>query len=151
MLDKVLYVKGAPLSAVPGKPWLKVNAGATNPLSKVFNSINPANYLAYLNGITTYRNRGLETVNGVRTRHYTVTVDTAKMLAGNPALSGQSLSSLGLPKALTSDVYVDSANRPVKLSVGLGSVASIEAHFSKYGQPVQISAPPANQVSEFSL
>jgi hypothetical protein len=73
------------------------------------------------------------------------------MLARNPALRGQSISSLGLPNAMTSEVYVDSADRPVKLSVGLGSVASIEAHFSKYGQPVQISAPPADQVSEFSL
>jgi hypothetical protein len=151
VLDKELYVKGSPVGTSPGKPWLKVNAGAANPLSKVFDSVNPANYIAFLNGITTYRNRGLETVDGVQTRHYTVTVDTAKMLARNPALRGQSISSLGLPNAMTSEVYVDSADRPVKLSVGLGSVASIEAHFSKYGQPVQISAPPADQVSEFSL
>jgi hypothetical protein len=152
MVDKVLYVKGAPVGSLSGKPWLKVNVGnSDNPLSKVFNTVNPANYAAYFEGITTLRNRGLQTVDGVRTRHYTVTVDTAKMAARNPAFRGQSLSGLGLPNALTSEVYVDAENRPVKMSLAVGNVVSLQAHFSKYGQPFSIQAPPADQVSEFSL
>lgn len=152
VVDKLLYVKGAGFSTDPGKPWLKVDVSdPNNPMAQLFDSANPANYTAYLKGITDFEDKGLQTVDGVQTRHYAVTVDTAKMLAGNPAFHGQTVSSLGLPNALTSEVYVDSDNRPVKMSVDLGSVAAFEAHFSRYGDPVDISAPPADQVSEFSL
>ncbi len=47
-------------------------------------------------------------------------------------------------------MYVDSDNLPRKMSVSLGSAASFEANFSKYGEQVDIEAPPAGQVSEFS-
>jgi hypothetical protein len=152
VVDNVLYVKSAALNSDPSKPWLKVSLGDTsNPLSKIFDSANPANFTAYLRGITKFRDEGLQTVDGVQTRHYSVTVDTAKMLAGNPVLKGQDMSSLGLPGQLTSDVYVNSDNLPVKMSVTMGSAASLEAHFSKYGEPVDIQAPPADQVSKFSL
>jgi hypothetical protein len=152
VVDKVLYVKAAAFSPDPSKPWLKVGLGdAGNPLSKVFDSANPANFTAYLKGITKFQDKGLQTVDGEQTRHYAVTVDTAKMLAGNPAFKGQDMSSLGLPGQLTGDVFVNADNLPVKMSVTMGNVASFEAHFSKYGEPVDIKAPPADQVSTFSL
>jgi hypothetical protein len=150
--DRILYIKGAPLGGQPGKPWLKVDVGqADNPFAHVLNTVNPANYTAYLKGITTITNNGVQTVDGVKTRHYTVTIDTAKMLADNPAFHGQTLSDLKLPHVLTSQVYVDAHNLPIRMSVGLGSLASFDAHFSKYGETVNVTPPPADQVSDFSL
>lgn len=151
-VDRLLYIKGAPLGGQPGKPWLKVDVGqAGNPFARVFNTVNPATYTAYLKGITTFTDKGVQTVDGVQTRHYTVTVDTAKMLADNPAFHGQTLSDLRLPHALTSEVYVNADNLPIKMSIGLGSLASFDAHFSKYGETVNVTPPPADQVSKFSL
>jgi hypothetical protein len=37
------------------------------------------------------------------------------------------------------------------MTVALGTVGSFEAHFSDYGAPVSIEAPPANEVSTLNL
>jgi hypothetical protein len=152
LVDGVLYVEGLGLNSSPAKPWLKLDvSNPNNPLSQFLALANPANFTAYFEGVTRVKDLGAETVDGVQAQHYAVTVDTAKMIAANPAFKGQDVSSLGLPTALTSDVYVDSDNLPIEISVAMDGVANFEAHFSSYGEPVDISAPPANQVSDFSL
>lgn len=149
--DRALYVKGTGLP-FQHKPWLKVNVDdANNPLAKLFDSANPAAYTAYLKGITRLTDQGVDTVDGVQTRHYSVTIDAAKMLANNPAFHGQSASSLGVPRVVKGDVYVDSKDQPVKMTVSLGKVLSFEAHFSRYGEDFSVQAPPADQVQEFSF
>ncbi len=91
--------------------------------------------------------RGQASVNGVRTTHYYVVVDVAK-LPGTYAGRGALLQA-GL-KTLPIDLYVDSEGRPVqvteRLTVGTLSVAT-DLGVTKYNQPVTISAPPASQVS----
>ncbi len=152
LVDKALYIQGAGISSDPAKPWVKIDiSDPNNPLAQLFDASNPANFTAYLEGVTRFEDKGIETVDGVEARHYSVTVDTAKMLAANPAFEGQNVESLGLPDEVTSEVYVDSDNLPVLISLTMGSAGSFEAHFSKYGEPVDIQAPPANKVSEFSL
>lgn len=152
LAQKELYIQGVGLATDPAKPWVKLDiSDPNNPFSQILDASNPANFTAYLEGVTRFDDKGTETVDGVETRHYIVTVDTAKMLAANPAFKGQDVSSLGLPDEVTSEVYVDSANLPIEIVISMGSIANVEAHFSKYGDPVDVKAPPANQVSEFSL
>lgn len=152
LVDKALYIQGANISSDPAKPWVKIDISEpNNPLAQLFDATNPANFTAFLEGVTRFEDKGIETVDGVEARHYSVTVDTAKMLAANPAFEGQNVEGLGLPDEVTSEVYVDSDNLPVLISLTMGSAGSFEAHFSKYGEPVDIQAPPANKVSEFSL
>ncbi len=148
---KVLYVKGVPFGTSAGKPWLKVDLSvADSSLSRIFNSANPADFTAYLKGITGFRDLGVATVDGVQTRHYALTVDARKMMAANPMLHGQSAAGLGLPSRITADFYVNADNLPVKLVVAAGNLASLEAHFSRYGEPVSVHVPPSSQVSTFS-
>jgi hypothetical protein len=150
--DKALYVKGDGLSVSKGKPWLKIDlSDRTNPLGQIFQAANPSNFAAYLNGITKFEDKGSVTIDGVKVRHYAVTVDTAKMLAANPVFKGQDAATLGLPDQVTSDVYVDSESRPVMMKVDLGSTGAFEVHFSDYGKSVSVQAPPAKAVQEFSL
>lgn len=152
LVDKALYVEGVGLASDPAKPWLKLDVSdPDNPFSRILDAANPGNFTAYLEGVTRVKDLGTDTVDGVQAQHYAVTVDTAKMIAANPAFEGQDVSSLGLPAAVTSDLYVDSDNLPVELSVAMGGVANFEAHFSDYGEPVDIAAPPADQVSDFGM
>lgn len=151
-VDQVLYVKGVGLNSDPAKPWVKLDVSDQhNPFSRVLDTVNPANFIAYFKGVTRFQDKGPATVNGEESHHYTVTVNAAKMLAANPAFKGQDVASLGLPDQITSDVFVNADNLPVKISVAMGSVASFKANFSHYGDAVDISAPPADQVSDFSL
>ncbi len=151
LVERVLYVKGEQF-APKGKEWLKVDlADPSNPLSQVFDAANPSNFAAYLQGITKFEDVGVETVDGVETRHYTVTVDTAQMLDSNPVFRGQDAATLGLPAELSSEVYVDSENRPVQIEADLGDTGSFAVHFSDYGKDVVVEAPDPSTVGEFSL
>ena len=153
LVDKVLYMSGDALAgAGNGKKWVKIDlSDPSNPLGQLFQSSDPSNFSAYLEGVKTFEDKGQETVDGVSTEHYVVTIDTKKMMANNPMFKGQSSAALGLPKTLTSDVYVDGDNRPVEIKLDLGAGGAFEAHFSDYGKDVSITAPPANQVSTFNL
>ncbi|MEP6665898.1 MAG: LppX_LprAFG lipoprotein [Nocardioidaceae bacterium] len=151
-LDKVLYVRGDGLSGSKGKPWLKIDlSDPNNPMSQIFDAANPGNFAAYLNGITAFDAKGKQTVDGVQAQHYSVTVDTAKMMAANPVFKGQDAATFGLPDQVTSQVYVDGDNRPVAMNVDLGSTGAFEVHFSDYGKSVSVQAPPASEVGDFSL
>ncbi|MBA2698992.1 MAG: LppX_LprAFG lipoprotein [Nocardioidaceae bacterium] len=150
-IDKVIFIK-SPQLAQNGKEWVKIDGSdPNNPLSQIFDSANPGNFTAYLEGVTALEDNGAETVDGVETRHYTLTVDTADMLQSNPMFKGQDVSSLGLPKKLTSEVNLDSENRPVRIQTNLGTSGSFEANFSDYGKEVSVEAPDPSTVGEFSL
>ncbi len=151
LVDKVLYLKGGGI-APEGKEWVKIDlTDSKSPVGKIFDAVNPSNFTAYLEGITGFEEVGPETVDGVETRHYTITSDTAKMLDSNPMFEGQDASTLGLPAELSSEVYVDSENRPVRIQVELGEIGSFDAHFSDYGKDVSVEAPDPSTVGEFSL
>ncbi len=81
VVDQVLYVAGGALSGPGGKPWMKIDVSdPTNPISQIFQAANPGNFAAYLDGVTSFEDKGEETVDGVSAHHYVVTVDTAEML-----------------------------------------------------------------------
>jgi hypothetical protein len=152
LVHKVLYLHGAGMPAPAGKSWVKVDLNdANNPLSKILDTAGPRSMLTYLRSVTSLDDKGMQSVDGVQAHHYTVTINTAKALAANPAFKGQDLSKLGMPKTLHTDVWLDSDNRPVKMTVVIGKLLSLEVHVSKYGEPVTVHAPPAAQVGTFSL
>ncbi len=159
LVRKVIYVRSAGLLGTGSKPWVKVDLGdAANPFSQMLKNANPADFGAYLKAVKSLKDKGLETVDGVSTHHYTLTVDTAKAMAAGHAMQGggmskmqgQGMSQLGVPAQIAVDAWLNGDNLPVKMTVDLGKTASIEAHFSKYGKPVSVQAPPAKQVGTFS-
>lgn len=152
VVDSTVYLRGAGLSSDPSKPWVRVDLDdPKNPLSSLLDSADPANFSAYLEGVQDLESRGAETVDGVQTQHYTATIDTDTMLKANSMFGGQDAASLHMPAQITTDVWVDDKNLPVEVAVSLGDAGSLEAHFSQYGEPVSVQAPPAGQVTEFSL
>ncbi len=151
IVERVLYLKGEGF-APQGKEWLKIDlSDPSNPLAQIFDAANPANFTAFLEGVATFEDRGIETVDGVETRHYDVTVDTAKMLESNPVFKGQDAATLGLPDELTTQAYIDGDNRPIRLTVDLESTGSLDVHFSDYGKDVSVAAPDPSTVGEFRL
>jgi hypothetical protein len=152
LVHKVLYLHGAGMPAPAGKSWVKVDLNdANNPLSKILDTAGPRSMLTYLRSVTSLDDKGMQSVDGVQAHHYTVTINPAKALAANPAFKGQDMSKLGMPKTLHTDVWQDSDHRPVKMTVVIGELLSLEVHVSKYGEPVAVHAPPAGQVGTFSL
>jgi hypothetical protein len=152
VVDGTLYVSGSGISSRGGKKWVKSDiSDPDNPIAQIFQTANPGNFSSYLQGVTDFQDKGAETVDGVDTEHYSVTVDTNEMLAANPVFKGQSVSQLGLPEKLTSELYVDDENRPVEIAVDLAAAGAFEVHFSDYGKDVSVQAPPADDVGSFDF
>jgi hypothetical protein len=156
MVGGILYVQAAKLGLgqAAGKPWLKVDlSDTTNPVGKmlaqVTDNLGPGQVAQTLEGMSSLRKLGTETVDGVATTHYQVTLNTAKLTTTLGLHPGQ-LGSAGVPKTLSYQVWLDSTSRPVKIAMTTPAFG-VELHFSRWNEPVHVVAPPASQVSTFSL
>jgi len=150
VVDKSLYMKGPGISASAAKPWVQVDLDDPNsPFASLFESADPQAFTDYFAGAQSLKNLGSETVDGVETTHYAVTVSTKKMLAGNKQFQGMDPTTMGFPKQIKINAWLNSDQLPIKMVVPFGGLGSFEAHFSKYGEPVDVQAPPANLVSQY--
>jgi len=85
---------------------------------------------------------GTDTVQGTKVDKYRVTADTsamAKTLGGSTAAMGD------LPKTVTYDLYVDSDHLMRRIDMKIAD-QSITMLVGKWGEPVDIKAPPASQI-----
>lgn len=160
LVDRAFYFKasGAAITKNPAKPWVKVDLDdPTNPFGAMFDQMmanfDPAKVQRMFSAITRLNNLGVDHVNGVPARHYAVTVDTSRMVSvmGLDKVPGVSRAQLlaELPDEITSQVWLDAQNRPVKTRSAMEG-ATAEMTFSDWGKPVSIKAPPAAQVLPFS-
>lgn len=141
LLDETMYLKVPGLP--PSKPWLKMDL-SNAPLPGL-GSLDASAVLRGLEGAITLKPLGQEDVSGVDARHYEVTVDAKQAIE---ALGGTGSVPAGqLPKRLTYDVWVDDQDLVRRISMEISTV-SIDMTFSDYGEPVDISAPPAGQITK---
>lgn len=158
VLDRTtVYVKSDYL----GSGWYRINAssvdkGATEPFIPPITS--PSQAFDLLKNISdNVQVIGTETINGVSTTHYRVTVDLGKAAStlehpeGMPAVQG----------TVPVDVWVDSQGLIAQISVDYsgpalasGPVGASEViatvDCTAYGQPVSVTIPPASDVKDFS-
>jgi hypothetical protein len=156
IVDSAMYLK-VPNLGVGSKSWIKIPLDdPNNPLGSVYSQLaaltDPDAIRASFSAFSKFTDLGTETVDGVQARHYRVTVDTAKSLkaSGLDQIGGLPTRELlkSMPKETTSELWVDGDNRLVKMSSDASTVASYEIHYSKWGAPVQVSAPPPGQVQQ---
>jgi len=158
LVDGALYVKLPGTLNKSGKPWEKATAGSSNPvlkqlastLSSIQQSASLDQYRSMAQAASSLKTIGTEQVNGAAATHYSLTVDVSKIhgAAFTPAAKA-ALAQARITK-IPVDVWVDSHNRPVKMSEKFtvkGQIVSFTATISRYNQPVTITAPPASQVS----
>lgn len=158
LVGGIMYLNAAKLGlgGSGAKPWVKIDLTDTsNPIgamfSKITSNFGPQQLSTALKAMSTLTKVGSETVDGVATTHYKATIDTSKISSS----LGVDLSQLGigasaLPKTVPYDVWLDASSRPVKVLMTTPQV-STELHFSRWGAPVTVVAPPATQVGTFSL
>jgi len=158
LVGGALYVKLPGTLNKSGKPWEKATAGSSNPvlkqlastLSSIQQSASLDQYGSMAQAASSLKTIGTEQVNGAAATHYSLMVDVSKVhgAAFTPAAKA-ALAQARITK-IPVDVWVDSRNRPVKMSEKFtikGQIVSFTATISRYNQPVTITAPPASQVS----
>ncbi|HEX6472498.1 MAG TPA: hypothetical protein VF069_25635 [Streptosporangiaceae bacterium] len=162
-VDKVIYMKSPQLSqATGGKPWLKLDLGkqaqqsgfSLDALMNQSEQVNPAEQTKMLTASKDVRQVGTETVNGVKTTHYTGSITISEALAKLDAKARQQLQKVynqaGADK-INFDLWADDQQLPRKLTTRLAipqATTSSTIIYEDYGTPVHVSAPPADQVGQ---
>jgi hypothetical protein len=169
LVDNIVYIKmpeGQELE--PGKPWLKIDPNGDNPMAEVFGNLSdelsknadPRSALEQFKETGEITDTKEEELDGKQTTHYTITVDVQKLAdaqedptqkAGLEAAIGQGL------KDFPVEVWIDEDQLPVRIAFdmpapdGQGGTASakMQVDYTNWGEPVDIAAPAADQVTEF--
>jgi hypothetical protein len=149
------YAKLPPSLNKSGKPYVLVTQDSSNAtvralagsLNSALSSASIGSVGAFITAAKTVKLVGTGTVNGVKATHYSVVVDISKLPADLPGKDA--LASSGL-KTLPLDLYVDDQGRPVRVNEDFkvqGQEVSSNVTVTNYNNPVNVTAPPASQVS----
>ena len=135
-----------------GKPWLKLDlaklgeaGGADLQALMQSGGGDPTRYLEYLEAVGESREVGKERVNGVATTHWRATVDLEK--------ASKQLAEQAGVKEVPVDAWIDGDGRIRRQSMAWdqqGMRVAIAIDFVRFGVPVDVSAPPAGQVMDFT-
>lgn len=151
MLSKTSGVSNA-------KPWMYMNAtelGVTPEQLAASQGADPSQGLQYLAGLGGQAKIvGTETVDGVPTTRYSTVVTLAALTkTSTPAQLAEIKKLFGDKLQLPVDVWIDAEGRARRLdmsmatnSAALQMTMKMSYKFGKFGEPVSISAPPADQV-----
>jgi hypothetical protein len=162
MLYPVLYVHRPQMPN--GKSWVKVDLQRALekqgvPLELQFGANrSPVDGLARLRGSKHAKKLGTETIDGVKTTHYSVTVDVKDAIAKATPKERKALERLlRLPKEYgvnttptTIDVWIGNDGLVRQMTEDLPALGKVTTIFSDWGAPVHIEAPAADDTIDIS-
>ncbi len=98
---------------------------------------------------------GREDLDGTKTAHLKVTTDTAKAAkavqpsgSATPTGTAKPSGTASMPATVDSEMWMDEGNRPLKMKMDMGQTGGMSITYSKWGEKVDIAAPPSAQVTE---
>jgi hypothetical protein len=170
IVDGALYMKLGdlvPLSKLHGKQWVKVNADAlgsgevgSTGLAAQAGADGPRQGLEYLQGLSGDVTKvGDDTVAGQHATHYKAQIDYAKVADELPESKADQRGKIAKLGIVPADVWIDDHDRVVKMqfaidgnSIGEDAEGKVELtlEITDFGVPVDVQAPPADEVIDFS-
>lgn len=167
LLGGNLYIKlpsGAGGDRTSGKPWIKMSLDEIGKESGISfdrllqqsQQMDPVQTTKQLTASKDVREVGKETVDGVETTHYTGSYRAEDAVAKLPPESRElyrrRMVQVGL-ETFSFDLWVDGEHLPRKLTLKAqmkDGVMNTTIKYRDFGKPVQITEPPANQVTDYS-
>lgn len=147
-VDGILYMTIPQVT--PAGKFMRIDPqDKSNPMSETFGSItkqmDPLNSIRSLKaGVRTVEFVGAESVDGEDADHYRVTVNTAAMLK---AMGQKHLA--GMPRTLTYDMWLDGKDLLRRMRFTLSGM-QVDMSMSRWGEPVDVHAPPPGKVVDAS-
>jgi lipoprotein LprA len=146
MVDETMYMK-SPM--FPGGKWIRVRLDDLGQLGMGALSEGLTNPMAmaeqYSKHITDATYVGEEDVNGAPTRHYRTTIDVQSLVK---EMQIPGAGAVELPKTATQDIWIDDEGRTVKMVQDMAPLQTMTMTMSDFGKKVDITAPPAGQVTD---
>jgi hypothetical protein len=172
-VDKAMYMKlpeAAGMTA-DGKPWVKISADGTDPMSKAMGDSfdqmaeqnDPSKILEQIEKAGTITNTEQVELNGEPTTHYSIELDMKKLAEQMPDSAGaKALEQVqGKVATLPMELWLNSDQLPVQVVMDMSKIAEAAGQpagggkmtmkYSDWGAPVNVEAPPADQVGELSM
>jgi hypothetical protein len=176
-VDKTLYMK-VPASEAAlgnGKAWLKISPDATDPLSQAFSKAmsqasdqgDPSRVLDQVAKTGRIVSSDQTQLNGEQVNHYVVELDvdkavdqfTGQLPAEVKAKMTEQLKGKNIK--IPAELWINKDQLPVQVTMdqgpmmqalGAGAAGSSKTtvKYSDWGSPVDVTAPPADQVGDFS-
>lgn len=167
LLDAALYIK-LPQELEPGKAWIKIDSSSNSELAKALGSMteqmsknaDPRATLKEFEKSGEITDSKEEELDGQKTTHYTITVDVQKLADGQTDETMKAAleeSIKGGLKDFEVDVWVNEEELPVRIALdmptpdpttGATTTVKMQIDYTKWGEPVEITAPPAEQIAE---
>jgi len=173
LVDKAMYIGGGPSAAkeMDGKHWIKFDMGALGKNGLGGDSLgagagqadqNPAQESTFMTGAKNVKKVGTETDEGVKTTHYTGTVDVDDIRASlkdedkatreKREKSLDQYTKMGVEK-LTMDMWVDGDDHTkqfrMKAAADKGTL-DMTFTFLDYNKPVTVKAPAASDTMDLA-
>jgi hypothetical protein len=151
LVDEVLYLN---LGQQTQGKFVKVDLSDTSSpmgqmMSQLLSSADPsASLKAMERGMTSFEQVGEEQIEGVATTKYRVEVDLQQVLAAQGMGDLPGGATAQLPKTVTYDIWVGDDDLIRRMSFTLGAAMAMTMDLTEWGEPVDISAPPRNQISK---
>jgi LppX/LprAFG-like lipoprotein len=137
LVDGVMYIESP---QAEGK-YIKYDlSDPNNPLGANFvDQLDPATAMTqFTQALSSVSSLGDEDVDGETLAHYVMKIDTSKLQTASQSAE--------MPAELTTDVWLDDENRMAKSSIDLGQGSTYDTTLSDFDKPVDIQAPPDDQV-----
>ncbi|MEU4667050.1 hypothetical protein AB0F91_03535 [Amycolatopsis sp. NPDC023774] len=178
LIDKTMYMKlPAAVMAQAGtdKPWVKVSPGSDDPISKALSGSlsqaseqgDPTKILDQISQGGKIVSSDQTTLDGQQVNHYNVEIDIAKsidkVLATVPAESRAQAKELltGKDIKMPAEIWLNKDQLPLQITMDEGAVmkamgapasavgsGKIVVKYSDWGAPVEVTAPPADQIAD---
>ena len=172
IVDGVMYMD---LGSFPGMPdrfagkWVKLDpeqlkddprfGTAFSELANQAESNSPKQGLEYLRGLSgDVQDLGQEDVNGQPATHYRASIDYSKLADELPGVTDEAREQFAQLGTVPADIWIDGQDRVVKLHLtmdgasfgGESGTVDMTMEITEFGVPVDVQAPPADQVVDFS-
>lgn len=165
LIDNALYIQlpEQERAQMGGKPWVKISADGDDPISKMLggalksmsDSVDVVKQVQQFKDAGTITKSQQEALGGQQVVHYWIDVDVEKLAAlqQDPTTKSamEALAKQGT-KTLKYELWVQSDGLPAKIAtqmpVGAGQPVTVTVGFTDWGKPVNVQAPPADQVGE---
>jgi hypothetical protein len=169
LLDGVLYIKLPAGMSPSGKPWIKIDSkDKSNPMAQALGSLtdqmrqnaDPRAALEQFKDAGTIESSGEEDLNGESTTHYKIKVDVQKLAENQKDATLKAAMQDAIKSGLKDfpvELWVNDDDLPVRMVIemptadptsGKSVPVKVQVDYTKWGEPVDIQAPPADQVGE---
>lgn len=165
LIDSVMYMETpeAQRESNDGMRWMKMDLSSAFAsgmgLEQQVKEVDPVKQVKTLLEIEGVTAVGEETVNGVRTVHYTLTTTPEEYLAlqkeegeldaDELADVAAQVDELGVTEIKT-DLWIDEQYWPRRAQVTMGEMGVMTMDYTDYNEPVTIETPPAAETTDFA-